>query len=465
VSRCNLLLQLCIRRARIHNPAQSISQATMKLPTSIRAATALAVCFLLGATSVQAQSPPAPRIDPPYDPDPQHLWNRLHDALFVRTTPDGREYGRTELDILFWSTTRHLQSSPSREKAIQVLDQFIRTRGERLVRDPVKRALLQRDLWELFDWNAKGSVQPPSATPELNARAQLQRRLVTIIQRIALSADEMRHLPDTYAQAGARLEDPAFPHELFVSDGPWVLLGRVDELTAFEHTVSFGGRSVFLVFASVPGGRERTLAYLEELRNFSPALVYVKESFPDSPPHRLITNSQTPQFPAGTRWALVRRLNLIDNLGRIQSTRLVESIQTRTYASVPAVGSTFELAAGQLPAQFQLDRQHAPALRAIAPGEQDFHAVHFRSMGVDPFERSDLAAWAREGDFSIRRETLKTCRTCHQSPGILSVNTYASFGQSAYWLKSSTPERETDASLNWKTRQFDWGLLQGLWQH
>jgi hypothetical protein len=31
---------------------------------------------------------------------------------------------------------------------LAVLDEFISTHGERLVRDPLKRAWLQRDLWE-----------------------------------------------------------------------------------------------------------------------------------------------------------------------------------------------------------------------------------------------------------------------------------------------------------------------------
>ena len=28
-----------------------------------------------------------------YDPDPQHLWNRLHAALLCRVGPDGKTYG------------------------------------------------------------------------------------------------------------------------------------------------------------------------------------------------------------------------------------------------------------------------------------------------------------------------------------------------------------------------------------
>ena len=42
-----------------------------------------------------------------YHTDAKHLWNRLHEALLVRTGPDGREYGRDRLEPLLWSETAH----------------------------------------------------------------------------------------------------------------------------------------------------------------------------------------------------------------------------------------------------------------------------------------------------------------------------------------------------------------------
>lgn len=106
----------------------------------------LAICLVLWASAAARAGTPASASDAPYDPNPTHLWNRLHEALFVRTAPDNERYGNAELDILFWDTTKHLLTSPSHEKAIQELNQFIRRHGERLIREPVKRALLQRDL-------------------------------------------------------------------------------------------------------------------------------------------------------------------------------------------------------------------------------------------------------------------------------------------------------------------------------
>ena len=82
-----------------------------------------------------------------YDSDPRHLWNRLNETLFLRGVNNGRKYGLDSLDILFWHRTKHLLVDPSRQPALNVLDEFIIEHGEKQIRDPLKRALLQRDLW------------------------------------------------------------------------------------------------------------------------------------------------------------------------------------------------------------------------------------------------------------------------------------------------------------------------------
>ncbi len=419
----------------------------------------LGACMASGASSSDGVLP--------YHSDPQHLWNRLHQALFVRVAPDnGEHFGDAELDILFWDTTKHLLVAPSREQSIQVLDEFIRERGERLIRDPLKRAWLQRELWTLFDWSARPRAASPDA-PESKARSDLQRRLVTIISRLALTPQEIEALPDNLAEAGQRPRPADFPAGLTAADSEWVLVGRADDLTAREHAMAFSGRSTFLVFVKVPGGRAETLRYLKELREFTPALVYSGERLPGMPNfqgrQRPGTNPATPQFPAGTQWALMRRMNLIDDSGQIRASRLVESLQIRRYATVPDTDRDFNvLAASQVPAEFQLDRAHLPELRVVATGERDFQFVHFRSMGVDPFEHATSEDWASRRN-RLRGETLRTCGTCHFARGILSVNTYTSFGTAAAELDSSTFEREAEATLAWKRRQYDWGLMQGPW--
>lgn len=399
--------------------------------------------------------------------NPPGLADRLREALFVRTAPDGEKFGNSELDILVWRNSRYLLTSPSREKAIQVLDNFIHGHGERSVRDPVERAMLQRDLWALFDRSANYNTQSDPGAPESHATRELQLRLVTVIRRLAMPANVIDRLPDSFAEAETRLQPSGFPQGIFVSDSPWLLVGRPEGTTATEHTRDFGGRSLFLVFVKFPGGRDQALRYLKELREFVPALVYSNESLSSGSTfqnrQQLGTNRATPQFPAGTQWALVRRLCLIDDRGLIRATRMIESVQTRTYSAVPETDNNFDaLRNAQIVAEFQMDRKSGFALRAVEEGEREFQFVHFRSMGVDPFEHMNASGWDRSRD-RVRGQTLKTCMKCHLARGILSVNTYSDFGQAAPKLDGSTLERETSATVHWKSRQFDWGLLKGLW--
>src|SRR5208282_844641 len=107
----------------------------------------LLVSALFLCLSARASDRVSPDESTIYDSDPKHLWNRLNETLFLRTAPDGKQYGLNELDVLYWFTTKHLLAEPSHSQAVGLLDEFIQGHGENLVRDPLKRALLQRDLW------------------------------------------------------------------------------------------------------------------------------------------------------------------------------------------------------------------------------------------------------------------------------------------------------------------------------
>jgi hypothetical protein len=81
-----------------------------------------------------------------YDADPNHLWNRLYGALFIRIGPDGHLYGQDRLEPLLWSHSKHLLDGNDHERAVAVLEEFLKSEGEKLIQSPLKRAVLQRDL-------------------------------------------------------------------------------------------------------------------------------------------------------------------------------------------------------------------------------------------------------------------------------------------------------------------------------
>jgi len=220
-----------------------------------------AVAAAAVALEIVSVTSPSPAVRP-YDDNGEHLWNRLHAALFVRVAADGREYGGDRVDPLLWIGSKYLLQGASHRKAIALLTEFVDTHGEKLIDNPLKRAMLQRDLWAVFDWleGDHGNFEKPILSAEdvqAGARA-LRRPLATAIARLALTPQQIAALPDNLA--GAVVAD-GLPRDLLAAGGPWVDVGRPDGPMARRHLgdAGPGKNSVFLVLVRLPEGREAAL--------------------------------------------------------------------------------------------------------------------------------------------------------------------------------------------------------------
>ncbi len=399
-----------------------------------------------------------------YDADPDHLWNRLHRAFWIRTGPDGKEYGHDRLDPYLWQETKHLLHGESHKQAITVLNEFLAEHGENLVKEPLKRAFLQRDLWSVFDWTTESRVKNHVAP----SRA-LQSRLARIIQRLALMAEQIKELPDNYAvavksKAFAQTHDPDqpklpfLPPDLLRKDGPWieVLIDNNSAVTASRHVLDFSARSAFRVFLRLPEGRKATLEYMASLNNFP------QPWLPGENPARgrelLRINPELPQFPAGTQVALVRQMLLIDKDGELAATEITESVQLRVFRKDDA----------QDPYEFALSRVSLFAgksggLRPLGREERDLRTQLLVS-GYDEFELPD------NDDFPKKmRATMQNCRGCHKGPGIFAIPSYmgGSYPRPQYHLPllgAGYGDEQGRLSAQKKREQYTWGLLQGLWE-
>ncbi len=397
-----------------------------------------------------------------YDSDVTHLWNRLHHALWVRRGPDGKEYGHDRLDPYLWHETKHLLEGDSHQRAIEILEEFLAKQGEKLVEDPGKRAVLQRDLWAVFDWTADRNERKHAAT----SRA-LQSRLVKVMQRLALISQQINELPDNYSAAAeshefAEQHDPGHPARVFLpsdllqADGPWVevAIDNSSAVTATRHVFDFGARSAFRVFLRLPEGRSATLEYLKRLNDF-PRRWLGKE---DKKGDVLQLNPELPQFPAGTQVALIRQMMLIDQEGELTAATLIESVQLRIFAKLDK----------QEFYEFNLSRaalfaNKAGGLRPVSRDEKDFRSqllVHT----YDEFEQPDIE------DLDKRMgQTMRSCLGCHDRPGILSVTSYVggNYPRAQYYLPHLSPGRGQDQArltAHKKREQYSWGLLRGLWE-
>ena len=79
-----------------------------------------------------------------YDPDPEHLWNRLHCALHIPTVVDFDQdppqykvqtIDPNDLDPFFWHRHHpYLLSGPAYREALALLDEFLDKHGEGLAK-------------------------------------------------------------------------------------------------------------------------------------------------------------------------------------------------------------------------------------------------------------------------------------------------------------------------------------------
>jgi hypothetical protein len=341
-----------------------------------------------------------------------------------------------------------------------VLDGFLSTDAERLVTDPVKRALFQRDLWAIFDWAVSGSETHP------DARQALAARLARLIRRVALTPEQIAKLPDSYAAAVAARRYPAahdpaerdrpfLPVRLLDADGPWIPIHGTIPLGAHSDEMS---RSSFGVFLTVPGGRAATSDYLKRLWEVQdPFVIDPVGSFGGET--RTTINPALHAVPFGTQVALVRTMLLIDTTGLIRKSRLVESVQIRVFRKAePCRGA----ACGHNDQdffEFVLSRPglvSSPALglRAVQTGDEEF--LTFSSHDIDPLERQPVRP-LRPG------RVLERCVACHNEPGLASVLTARRLFKPMTFAHPGGPGGDGMPD-SWKTRRADWGWLQALWQ-
>ncbi len=412
----------------------------------------LMVMALMGCTSNVPSSPAATvtaqvaeTAAPPekptwaiYDPDPDHIWNRVFRQFYRRAARDGKEYGLGELDPLLWFDTTYLLSGGSHQQAIRVLDEFLGMGAETLIGDALRRAMFQRDLWAVFDWL---SFQSDSYASE---RKALETRLTQIIQRVALTSEQIQSLPDNYAlavqsnifPADHQAGDPlaAFlPADLFQPDSAWVPMGREGGPIAMSHTNEFPffGRSVFLVFVRSPDGRTATLDLIQSLNT-----------------------DRRPVLTTGTDIALVRRMLLIDNQGNLMLSPLIETIQIRHFNPE------------QIFHELELDR---PGLFKGASGLQlntDLFLLFF-SHG-DEFQFSDRPKQATIPDI---------CKGCHVNiPAVLdrgNIESILSYSRANFPLPddrqpilfATTWMDEAKTVIDWKLNHGTWQTLKSLWNH
>jgi hypothetical protein len=420
-----------------------------------------------------------------YDANRTHIWNQLYEALLIREGPTDAKYGADALDPLLWGNTKHLLEQSSHQRALRVLDEFLQTHAENLIHNPVKRALLQRDLWAVFDWSVQRRAEDEGEPSYDKEHRELQIRLAEVLRRLALTSKEVESLPDNYAEAVtsgafAKEYDPAhrnrafLPPDLFDPRGPWILIrGNGSEPVAKQHVSEFSGRSRFLVFVRLPRGRKATLDYFQTLWNVPQPWIPLNSTNED-----VVVNRDLPQFPAGTQVALVRQMTLFDDHGNLVPAPITESVQIRVYRTITATKEN------------RMESEDFEELSTVSG--QDFYEITLSRPLLFADKAGGLRATGRdEREFSVRADDpfepraknliplrLRTqpiflqCATCHSAGGINSLESRSHLlkpnpGQRDFPGEPDGPGPrwwEYDQTIKWKKDRYDWGVLNGYWK-
>lgn len=460
--------------------------------------TAMRVLAIAAGTLAGIGSPPAVAGEPGGDAtaqsllhdDPQHPWNQLHAALFAPAPQ--RDRGRlidNPMHLLLKSDRRSAVA-PTYPRASTLLAEILRQPGETHIDDPLRRAVLQHRLWQVFDQlaiyhRAAHRREYLAHNPGL---AEFRQQVASAIKRLALRKREIDRLPDNYAQAtrtekfAGTFADPAaafLPADLLAEDGPWVELQRWRSQPVAPFHVEqrdSGGRAATRVFLRLPQGREATVAYLKRLREFprpwlpNPQRLAgeVGGTRGDSSRQGMISalmpNPKTPQFSPGTMVGLVQQKLLIDEEGTLRPSPLTQLVEVRVYRKVPAVPEeTHDLNHMAFAAGSQSGYRFRLRIAGLLGGDEAGGLVpeRARQSGAN----TKTAERDREPSYNVIHNR---CSGCHNPPGVFSLRSQFPFEdidvQRHALMAAEHPNHEAHRTAAWKREQFAWGLLTADWE-
>lgn len=374
----------------------------------------------------------------------------LYDVIMVRKDSDGNAYSKNEVGPLIYGRSKFPFDDETFPKLTAAMERFNALSQARIeAYGTVKRALLQRHLWAVFDATMPSDHKRAGYT---DRRRATQEMLATLIRRVALTQAEIQALPDTLA---ATIKSGGFPQEhdradrfkaflpsgLDSKDSSWVCLGKAGNPDT-DHAMIDRWRSTFLQFVRLPGGRKATLEYIK-------------------------TINDREVFPVGTQFALIDQAFLISKEGKLVLSPIVNSIQLRAYLDVTMTDLQARpraiVCVTELVMQPEQLKQGKFVMRALGPKDFRFQTIAAGSGGaVDPLE-GDSAAEARN-----LTPTLQGCVFCHERSraGVRSLGDFMFGDRYADKLtfevgNSAEIARSVAAS---KRKDETWKRLQELWQ-
>jgi hypothetical protein len=417
-----------------------------------------------------------------FDADPQHLWNRLYAAATIRPSllpskregsPIARIEGGDRIEFLGWGGTSYYDESATLTTLQKLLDQFLETNGEKYTTDPLKRVLLQRDLWTLFDFMIQRHIDRKGDADTRQHRNEVCYKLARVIQALALSAETLAKLPDNYRQAiesghfaATHDFDPNrnyLPPTILTNSDDWQELDfyqatrseDVERRYVFLHMRAFQGRSYFRVFLRFPNGRSQLEAYLKEID--SEWIDWRKSAQHGS----ISLKPGAPPLPEGTEVALLQFLIALDPQLKLVPTSLCESVRLLIFKnSTGTTDPTTNLGNGVNAAKYTLKRR-----LAFSDGGMRHGGLHREPDDLPVyrvlFENEKAKDWGGRGRYF---QLTADCRSCHSGAGLAGIQTIGSMLNTAsidsgaalgvsHTLAAGAPSPHPARTIKWKTAE------------
>lgn len=416
---------------------------------------------------------------PIYDADPQSLRNRLFAALYIRVseipakrgaTPVRRIEGGDVIDFLAWPGSDYWSQPETCRRVSSLLDECLADLSRFRPADPVRRAMLQRDLWAAFDHYVGRNIARDGDKATRQRRSDLCRNLAKVIGSLTLTTAEIASLPDNYALAIKSGEFPAehafdsrrnyLPPTLFAGEEwqeidffqPGNIHEDIQERFITLHTRSYKARSYFRIFYRFPGGRTALEEFLQKMDRDG---VDWKEGAHSG---FLTIRDTAPQIPVGMEVALVQFLMTLDDQWRPTPTRLVESVRLRTFRNVDGktepptnTGVGMNVSEYTLKRRLLFDGVKQGGL-VREPDEVPIYRVIFQSEKAPDW-----------GDSGRSLTLVQDCRRCHTGGGQVGVQTLVSLVHQggfdagaqlgiAHALPHGQPSPRGPRAATWKSR-------------
>lgn len=415
---------------------------------------------------------------PLYDADPQHLWNRIFAAIAIRQsnlpskrggTPIARIEGGDTIDFLAWPGTTYWDEPETVARIEKLLDQFLKEQGEKLIADPLKRVMLQRDLWAAFDFYTSQNIARRGDLATRQRRTELCRKMAQAIKSLTLPSETLAQLPDNYLLAlksrrfaATHDFDPRrdyLPPRLLTDRNEWPELDfhqpklheDIERRFVFLHTRAFRGRSYFRVFYRFPEGRGQLEEYLKKVEAVG---VDWKTAGQNG---FIVLKPDAPQLPAGTEVSLVQFLIALDTNLQPVPTSLVESVRVTVYKSTSGEKDTStNTEMGVNVAKYTLKRRLAFAdMKYGGLKREPDNLPVYRVI----FESENAQDWGPRGRFF---ELAADCRSCHAGGGQTGVQTIPSLVNSGgidsgaqlgivHTIPADAPSPHPTRTVKWKT--------------